>query len=216
LGLFFLLGIVAKAQNSKEEITSGKIIFDISYPDLQLDNPSMAALPDKAVMLFNENKSKVIMSMIIGKMEIISDYKGGASIVLMDFPNNKWYTEMEKGDIEKEKKSNPKPVVDKTRETKMIAGYSCIKTLVEVTSENTKVPVEIWTTNEINAKNSISSQIEGVDGFMMEFFLSQSGLNMKMTFRSIEKMNVADSEFNIPDGFVKKSSDELKRMGVKN
>jgi hypothetical protein len=71
---------------------------------------------------------------------------------------------------------------------------------------------EVWYTNELKAKNNFSTQIEGINGFLMEYYSVQNGTSMKMTARKVEVKEVADSEFDIPNDYEVKSLQELKKI----
>ena len=76
--------------------------------------------------------------------------------------------------------------------------------------------MDTWFTNELKIKNSFSSQIEGIDGFLMEFYTTQNGMSMKMKARSLEFTSIDNSEFVIPEGYTPFDMDALKKMqGVK-
>jgi hypothetical protein len=50
---------------------------------------------------------------------------------------------------------------------------------------------------------------------MLEFYAFENGLSMKMTAKSIEPMKLEDKDFQIPDGYEKKTLDDLKSMGAR-
>lgn len=209
LTVFVFITSVSFSQNTKHSITSGKVIFDISYPDSQFDDQTMSNFPTESIMYFKNDKSRVEVSMAMGKTIVISDNKSGNAVMLMDMMGNKMAIDMNKADIEKEKQKTGKPKVEKTRESKTIAGYTCYKAIITMNDKS----FDAWFTNDLSMKNSFSSEIEGVDGFLMEFYNQQNGMNMKMTCRSVEPTDVSDSQFDIPEGYKKMTMDDLKKMG---
>ena len=202
------------AQKSKHQLTSGKVIFDISFPDAQFDDQTMAAMPTESVLIFKDDMSKVILNSSMYNSIIISDNKTGEGTMLMDMMGNKISMKMNREDIQKEK-SAQKPKVELTRESKVIAGYTCYKAIVTIMMDNTEKTFDVWFTNEIGAPNGFRSQIEGINGFMMEFIMENNGMTMKMTARSVEPMEVSDSEFTIPEGYKMVTMDDLRNMGGK-
>jgi len=211
--VLFLISINSYAQSDKQQITSGKIIFDISYPESQFDEKTMANLPSESVMLFKGDKVRVDVSMPMGKTTVISDNSNGTGTMLMNMMGNKWAININRDEMLKQKDQEGKTKVVVTNETKSIAGFKCKKAIVSIMVKNEEKSFDAWFTKELKIKNSFSSQIEGIDGFLMEFVSSQNGMSMKMTARSLESMSVSDSEFVIPEGYQVKTMDELKNMG---
>lgn len=71
---------------------------------------------------------------------------------------------------------------------------------------------DVWYTTELMARNSFQSEIEGIDGFMMEFQTEQNGMNMKMTAKSFEEMQVDDSKFMVPDSYTVMTKEQFQQM----
>ena len=211
--IFYLLLIssAALAQNTKHSTSSGKIIFNITYPESTLDEATLSNLPKESTMYFKDDKVKVEVTMPMGKTTVISDNKVGEGLMLMDMMGSKTAIKINQEEMMKEKEAKGKTKVVNTRESKIIAGYTCMKAIVTVETKDGDKSFDAWFTNEIKVKNSFSSQIDGINGFLMEFFNNQNGMNMKMTARSVEPMEIADSEFNIPEGYEVKTMDELKK-----
>jgi hypothetical protein len=201
------------AQTTKRQIVSGKIIFDISYPDSQFDSQTLAALPTESVMYFKNNMVKVDVSMVMGKTSVISDNNSGEGTMLMDMMGNKWAVKMNKEDVAKNRSIEGKPKVENTKESKAIAGYTCYKSIVTINTDDGPKSFDAWFTNDLKVKNSFANQIEGINGFMMEFLAIQNGMSMKMSARSVEPMEIADSEFKIPSGYEVKTMEDLQKMG---
>ncbi len=213
--LFSLVHVNLIAQKGEKSISSGKVVFDISYPDMKLDDQTMASLPSESTMVFDKDMTKVEVSMFMGKTTIISNNKSGNGTMLMDMMGKKWAVEMNKSEIDKQKQEMGKSTVEKTRETKTIAGFNCSKAIVHVKTKDGEMSSDVWYTNELKANNSSYSQIDGIDGFMLEFQTYQNGMGMKMTAKSVEAMEVASSEFEIPDGYEKMTLEDIQKMGTR-
>ncbi len=210
--ILFFISIQTFSQASKHQLSSGKITFDISYPDSKLDEETLANLPVEAIMKFKDDLIRVEVSMAMGKTTIISNNKTGNGTMLMDMMGNKIAMEMNKEDMMKDKGNSPKPKVELTRESKDIAGYSCKKAIVTVGTSDGDKSFDAWFTNDLKVRNSFSSQIEGIDGFLMEFQTVQNGMSMKMKANHVDPLAIDDSEFIIPDGYKKLSKEDLKKM----
>ena len=209
--LFFITGNCI-AQTKGKQISSGKILFDISYPESQLDEQTMANLPMESYMYFKNDKVKIEVSMPMGKTTVLSDNKTGEGTMLMNMMGNKWAIKIDRDQMMKEKSLSGKPKIERTNESKVIAGYKCSKAVVTINTKQGEKTFDVWFTDELKIKNSFSSQIEGIDGFLMEYFNNQNGISMKMTAKNVEAADIADSEFNVPDGYEVKTMDDLKNM----
>lgn len=214
--LFFLTHNLVWAQSTTKDTYSGKIIFDITYQDAKLDKKNMDNMPTESIVYFKDNLMKMEMSLPMGKTTFISDHATGKGTMLMDMMGNKFSVKMDKSDLEKEKKSKENTKVTFPGETKLIAGYNCKKAIVTFHTPEGDKTMDTWFTNELKIKNSFSSQIEGIDGFLMEFYTTQNGMSMKMKARSLEFTSIDNSEFVIPEGYTPFDMDALKKMqGVK-
>jgi len=209
----FILICSGFSVSAQQKLTEGKVVFEITYPDMELDQQTMAMLPGESVFYFKHSKSRVEIKMAMGSTVVISDATTQTSTTLMDYMGNKMAIHMTPEDIEKEKHSKPASTVKMTEETKKIAGYLCSKAMIIPEDTTETSPYEVWFTREIEARNSFRSTIEGIDGFLMEFKTRQNNMTMKMTCKSVESQNVDEVLFDIPKGFRPVTMEELKSMG---
>jgi GLPGLI family protein len=212
----FLLIISSSFVFGEGKLTEGKLIFDITYPESDLDQKTLAMLPSESVIYFKGQLSRAEIKMPMGNTIAITDGNAGTTTTLMDMMGNKMAIKLTKEDIEKEKAKlgNEKPEIKITDETRSIAGYTCKKAIITIKKADEKpIIMNIWFTKEISAPNSMHSgaiNYEGLDGFMMEFETKLNSLTMKMTCRSAEQTSVEDSVFIIPDGYKITTMEELK------
>lgn len=193
-------------------IKSGKVVFEITYPDLQLDQQSMAMMPSESVLYFREDKSRVEVNMAMGSTTIIFDNKKNTGTMLMDFMGNKMALDMDPEEMNKGKNKDAKPIIEISTETKKIAGYNCKKATVTQVERGEDMKFEVWFTDEISAHNNSSLGWEEIKGFLMEYSTFQNGALMKMTARSVKEMEVKDELFMIPGDFKKVTREEMKSM----
>ena len=213
---FFLLFIfscqLVCAQNISKDTKSGKIIFDITYENAKLDKKNMDDLPSEAILYFKDNLMKMEMSLPMGKTTFISNHTTGSGTMLMDMMGSKFSVKMDKSDLEKEMKSKENTKVAFQADTKLIAGYICKKAIVTIQTPEGEKTMDTWFTNELKIKNSFGSQIDGIEGFLMEFYTNQNGMSMKMKARSLDFTSINDSEFIIPEGYTPFNMDALKKI----
>ena len=214
IALFLCIASTAFSLTVISSSDSGKIIFDITYPDSKLDDQTMAEMPKETTLLFRGDKTRLEIPLPMGKTVVITDNKTGDVVMLMDMMGSKMAMEMDKEQIIKEKNQSEKPRVQQTNETKKIAGLLCKRAIVTMQSKDGEFSFDAWFTNEINIRNSVSSEIEGIEGFLMEFQTLQNGMSMKMSARSFEKVEVSASEFEIPEGYQKVTMEDMMNMGA--
>ena len=213
---FAALILFTHCASAQKKLKEGKLLFDITYPESDLDQQTLAMMPSESTVFFKEDKSRSEMKMPMGTTVSITDGKKGETTMLMELMGNKMAIRVSKDDLEKQQSkldASEKPQVKLTGETKIIAGFTCHKASVTTKDKDGKeMNFDLWYTKEISAPNSMRSgnYFQGIDGFMMEFQTKLNSLSMKMSCRSAEETTVADSLFTIPPGYKLTTMDELK------
>jgi GLPGLI family protein len=195
----------------------GKITFSIDFPGMQ-DPQTKAMLPTEAVSYFKNKKSRMEMTMMMGMTNTtISDADAGTAVILMDMMGQKYAVSTDKAATDKESKElESKAKVSVSNETKVIAGYTCKKAIIEFPSE--KNPKEmskmtVWFTKEIDlTKGYVKGPMGKIDGSVLEFSMNEGPMAMVLSAKDVVKVKVADDKFVVPDGYKKVTQDELKQM----
>ncbi|HNP48187.1 MAG TPA: hypothetical protein PKL85_05085, partial [Bacteroidia bacterium] len=136
----------------------------------------------------------------------------GESTTLMDVLGNKTAVNMSKGEAQAQRTSNNKPVVQLTNDTKTILGYDCKKAVVTFKGESGDLTSDVWYTNELMARNSFVNEIDGIDGFMLEFTTEQNGMAIKMVAKTIQEVPVEDTQFVTPEGYTQMTQEQVKQL----
>lgn len=194
----------------------GIITYKISYPGMDID-PSMAAMmPKMATLAIKGNMSRLEISMgQMGSQIQITNGDEKSVTTCLDMMGQKIYY-VESGEELMDDKPDPEKIkVEMTDETKEIAGYTCKKVIITSTESGEEMVFTVFFTDEIgsaelNFDNPLFDQIPGA---MLEFEIETGpGQRMKMEAVSVKKSNVSDSEFEVPEGFEKRTSAEIKQM----
>lgn len=142
----------------------------------------------------NTSKSLTLMTGMMGKMAIPSSLDEASKMNKQKLPNFK---------------------IEKTNETKVIAGYTCKKAIL--TDESGSVNI-FWYTEDISfdtkGQNAIYSVLPGVS---LEYTTTINGMSMTFTTLSIETtLANADSLFDmtVPAGYTVKTLEEMSKMGM--
>jgi GLPGLI family protein len=216
-GIVFLFLCASFMAHAQKKLTQGKALFDITYPESELDQQTLAMMPTESTIYFKGHMSRSEVKMPMGTTVSITDGSSGETTTLMDMMGNKIAMKVTKDDLEKQRKKTgkEKPEIKITDETKMIAGYSCKKAEVKLKGKDgNETHFDAWFTKDISAPNSMRSggmTFEGIDGFMMEFQTKMNSLTMKMTCRSVEDAVVPDSSFVVPSGYTMTTMEDMKK-----
>jgi len=205
--MFILFSFQAIAKEFK-----GIITYKISVEGSSVTDEMKAMMPKTMTMSIKGNKSRSEMIMSMGKTINISDGDTKTAIMLMDMMGQKIAIESTTDDIMKELGDSPETKVEVTSETKEILGYSCKKAIITIPEDDMELIV--YYTDEIGtqALNFDNPQFKDIDGVMLEFEIPNEMFNMHFTAVSIDKKNIDDSEFDIPEGYEIKTKEEMQGM----
>ena len=148
----------------------------------------------------------------MGTMIIFQNTNSDELVTCADMMGNKIAIKTSKARMEKMKSmfrdSIGTPDIKYSDETKMIAGVKCKKATVTYKEKNFP-PMEVWYTKELDVANSSESNIEGIDGFVMEATALKDGIIIGSKITSFERISVPDSLFKIPEGYKMMDMDSL-------
>ena len=107
-----------------------------------------------------------------------------------------------------------------TKETKMIAGFNCIKAIYTYPVwEEPMRTIEIWFTTDISASNA-EFTFRGIDGFILEYSYTDIvrsdnediDFRKKMTCIQVEKATLPDDLFKLPPNMHVFTRDDIKKV----
>jgi len=197
------------------QIKEGTITYSVTMEGLP---PEQAAMMDgtEQIVFFKGDKSRQEFTNAFVSRITIND--GKKTTTLMDQMGQKIYFETINEDTKKDDKGT-QPVIEYKDETKKIAGYDCKKAVVKSRDEKgEEMVMNVWYTEQISSSNGSSSNksnpLNGLKGAPLEFEGKFGPMTMKFTATTISKDPVSDSKFVAnTDGYIKKSVDEMKKMG---
>lgn len=209
--LFIAVFVMFSFQTFAKEF-KGVVTYKISIEGSGVTDEMKAMMPKTMTMTIKGNKAKMEMIMSMGKTTTITDGDSKSSISLMDMMGQKIAIKMTSEEITKELTDAPETKVELTSETKDILGYLCKKAII--TSVEDDIEMTVYYTEELGTKelNFDNPQFKDINGLMMEFEMPNEMFSMHFTAVSVEKKNVEDSEFTIPDGYQIKTKEEMKNM----
>ncbi|MBI2270212.1 MAG: hypothetical protein HYU69_07625 [Bacteroidetes bacterium] len=212
--LLFMLTIMACGRGSNGKVVSeGVIEFEASAVDP--NNPMADLAPNKMVVKFKDHKSIAEMSAGMGllTMSFVSDYNNKTVTQLVKLLNKKYASVSNADDVQREI-SNSKLRIQKTNETKLIAGYRCKKATISY-EDNSRPPFDVYYTEEIELeKPNWGNEYNEIDGVLMEYQLKRYNLELRFTARRVAKSAVEDSDFETPGDYKLISQKELDDLFV--
>jgi len=193
---------------------SGIITYKISYPGMDVDASMAAMMPKMATLSVKGHMSKFEISMgQMGKQIQIIDGDEKTVTTVMDMMGQKFYYVETDEEINADEGAE-NVMVDIKDETKEIAGYECQKAVVTVKDAGEEMMFTIFFTEEIgsSALNIDNPYFKDIPGAMLEFEIDTGAGTMKMEAISVDKKKLADSEFEVPEGYEEKTSAEIEQM----
>ncbi len=193
----------------------GDINYKITYPGMEVDASMAAMMPKIAKLTIKGNMSKFEINMgQMGSQIQIIDGDAKTITTVMSMMGQKFYYVETEDDISDELGENENVSVDIKDETKEIAGYECTKAVITVKEGGEEMLFTIYFTEEIGSSsmNIDNPYFKDIPGAMLEFEINTGGGTMKMEAISINKRNVSDDEFEVPEGYEEKTEEEFNQM----
>jgi GLPGLI family protein len=196
ISLFSLSYLISLSQSFE-----GVIKFNISYESMPADMAdAIAMLPQEQTFFIKNHKSKFVQVTSTANTMVISDSEAQTSIILMEAMGQKYKMSMTTDEVKSvELESTEGITIEYIDETKMIAGYECKKALVTMEGFDEKA---IFYYTEKIAPLQLSG-MEGLHlkGLPLEYIISMGGMKMVMKATTVEKTEIPDSTFDIPEGY---------------
>ena len=168
------------------------------------DHPMAFVAPSKMTVQFKNSVCKGELSAAAGffTTTFIADPEKKEVTQLVRLVNSKMAHVFDRKKVEKLNENVYPPFkVEKTKETKEIAGYKCKK--AKIIFDNKKHEnFDIYYTNAINIKNpNWSTPFHDIDGVMLEYQLLKYGMELRFTAKKIDKNPLENDTFKIPAGY---------------
>ena len=197
---------------AQQKISEGKVVYAITYPDMDLDPQMMAMLPAESVVYFKDHWSRTDMNMGTGIYSVtIINSKTKEVTTLMDMMGTKTATVIPEPEETKDKGKSPDNTKDfeLLNEKKEIAGYPCKKAILKNTDGTS---FELFYTDFILSESQFAKQWNNFKGFPMEYVIVTSGFNMKLVAKEVSGETVSDTLFTIPPDYKLITQEEFSKM----
>ncbi len=190
----------------------GVVTYKVTLEGSQVNDQMKAMMPKTMTLTIKGNKAKVEMITGMGKTVSITDGDTKTTIALLDMMGQKIAIKTTAEEIQKEINQAGDVKVEVTSETKEICGYTCKKAIIRVEKEEQEI-IAYYTEELGNSSlNFDNPQFKDINGVMLDYEMPNPQFTMHLTAISVEKKNVEDSEFQIPEGYQIKTKEEMQKM----
>lgn len=207
--IMFTLGNIF-GQKKVSEIT---LVYDASVTTGNAE-PRMADAFDGATttVSLKGNLSRSDMVSALFSSTTIHDSKSGSAVVLREVSGQKLLIRMSPENWVEKNRRYQGITFENTNETKVIAGYNCIKTVAKL-KDGSSFTV-FYTTELVPENKEYDFQFRDLNGLPLEYELSQGKLKIKYTVSKINMNPVPASRFDVPkSGYREMTYDESKKSG---
>ncbi len=212
IALFSTFNLVA-------QIFEGVVVYTISFENSGLPPEALAMFKGaESSVYIKGDKRRIDMNTALQSTSTLIDNKTKMVMMTMDIMGQKYLIKMNEADLKKEKETAPVTTIKYIDETKMIAGYKSKKAEVKMKMQDGKEETFIVFYTEEIPVNETKTTFEGLKGFPLEYSISQSGIKMTFTTKSIDKSPIPDSKFDlVKAGYKETTLEELQKsmMGGK-
>jgi hypothetical protein len=208
IAICILLVTGCKREN-KKFISEGRIEYDVTVVD-DKGSGMASMIPHKMTIKFKNNKSCATMTAGMGLFatSFISDPETETHTICMKLLNKKMVTVQNAFDIERENNAVAYDLIP-TKDTKVIAGYNCLKVHVKPKKEDQK-EFDIYYTKELDFKNpNFANPFHQLDGVLMEYQIKKMGFELRFTATAVISEDVEDDSFTYTSDHKKITNKEM-------
>ena len=201
----------------KNDVRSGKegvIHFELTYLDDENANPIITFLPNTMSYAFKDGKTiqKVEGWGGVFKMVGISDTKKDSVVALMKILGDKFEYRCKLGDDSFGYDPLEGLTIEYVKGEKEIAGCKCKKAIGHCKD----IDYELYYTEDIKIKNANwNTPFKNVKGVLMEYQISMFNINTKIVAKEIERNEIEDSEFEVPEGYTCVDKNKIEETVLK-
>jgi len=197
---------------SQKRISELTLVFDYSVT-IEGGNKLEGVGPSSHTIYIKGNKSRSEMTNQLFSSTSIYDANTGFGVILREVSGQKLLIRMNPDAWSERNRMYEGVVFSNTRETKIIAGYNCVRATGQTSAG---AQVSVYYTKDLVPENKQYDPIfKTLEGLPLEYELTNG--NVKITYR-FSKMNlnpVPASKFDIPlSGYREMNYDESKKLNV--
>lgn len=197
-----------------DKMDEGLIEYDIKYIEDEKDNPLISLLPTTMTVKFKDNSSiqKIEGWMGIFSMAGIHDAESGKNSALLKIMNEKYCYQ---SNFEGEPfgfDAMPGMKIELVEGTKEIAGQVCKR--AHISFEDPEVePFDVYYIEKVALKDpNCHNPFREIPGVLLEYQMVFQKIRMELVATKIEKAEILDEDFAIPDGYEMVSKEKIQEV----
>ena len=214
VSLAFAFSACSILQGGSESF-EGKITYEISYPDADLEPAQKAQMPKQSVSYVKGKYAKTVTNQGMAEIVQVVDGKAKTKTIMIAGGGQKKYYTQSKEKIEAQNADVNIKGVEKKDETKEIAGYTAKKVLAKYENDYGETDtLTMYYTPEIGNKaiNFDNPFMKKIDGMVLEYELKQNDMTTKFKAKKIEETNLSEKDFLVPEDYEKLTDEELEKI----
>lgn len=187
----------------------GKVTYAVRYDDTDLSDEDLSMLPSEAVIVFKGDRMRMDMSMGLGMSSAVIVQRDQV-YTLMDVLGDKFAIRTNREEIRKDSKDpDAYRLKQLTGDFKDIAGHRCRKAVLECKGQE---DMTVWYTDRMKSSATWYYQMDGIEGFPMEFDLKAAGMSVRMAAVSVQDSEPSDGVFNVGTEYRIMKQEEVAKM----
>src|SRR5579859_6210957 len=212
LCLLFLCILLQSAARAQKRISELTLVYDYSVT-IEGGNKLEGVGNATHTIYIKGNKSRSEMTNAIFSSTSIYDANTGFGVVLREVSGQKLLIRMNPDNWSERNRMYEGIVFKNTSETKIIAGYNCIKATGQTTAGAT---VTVFYTRELIPDNKQYDPIfRALEGLPLEYELTNGNVKISYRFSKMSLNPVPASKFDIPNsGYREMNYEESKKMNI--
>ncbi len=203
---FVLLSSLAPRKRKKSKQFRGTVTYDISYESSKMSDVQLAKLPTSMKVKMYDGMS--MFDMVMGPVvyTYITRPKADKFTILIELGDKKAAMVKKYSETNSDSLRKYTTQIDLSKDTKVIAGYTCNKAVVTFIPkkgvEDEEHTYSIYYSPELgNKEDNIDGPYAGINGLLMESYDVKPGLITKMVATEVKKGKVKDLDFLMPSDY---------------
>jgi GLPGLI family protein len=211
--IFLSFTLQSKSQTAFE----GTVTYSISFDNSGLPPEMINSLKgSESITYIKGDKRRIDLNTPVQNTSTFIDDKNKSIVTSMDLGDKKYLIKVTEADMKSEKEMAPETTIKYIDGTKTIAGFNCKRAEIKLKNKDaSEETIDVYYTQEIPS-DKMKETFEGLKGFPLEYSITQGGIKMSFSTKSISKEPVPDSKLDLPkDGYIQTTMEELKKtMGM--
>lgn len=193
LGALLLLFLTGACTN-KDEVTEGKVYYEIDYPNHKDNFFLYSILPKEMEVDFKDGKIKSLIRKANLKNALLVDCNKKQVSAYFSYGDEAFHVELLQQDIGMMLKDQKEYSIRFTDEKDTMAGFN-VKKAVATCKTDPSDKIDLWYTEEIRLPHSNwYNPFKEIPGFLMAYSIDRYGIRMDFKATKFEEVEINDSE----------------------